>query len=142
MEIPEDRYILWEAEDQGLELPFSCRNGCCTACAVKVKSGEIYQYQALGVSRELREEGYALMCVSLPLSELELETVPEVRQRDALSPVGSPSTRHHVVQSYAHIIWNYASHSTVVLEREMQMHRSLCGGVGLAHLPVFFASPT
>jgi len=57
--------------------PFACRLGCCTACAVKVKSGELYQYQALGVSRDLREEGYALMCVSLPLSDLELETIPE-----------------------------------------------------------------
>lgn len=36
VQIPEDRYILWEAEDQGLELPHACRMGCCTACAVKV----------------------------------------------------------------------------------------------------------
>ena len=39
------RYILWEAEDQGLLLPFACRMGCCTACAVRVKSGELHQPQ-------------------------------------------------------------------------------------------------
>ena len=78
MDVPEDRYILWEAEDKGLELPYACRMGCCTACAVKVKSGELFQYQALGVSRSLREEGYALMCVAFPLSDVELETVAEV----------------------------------------------------------------
>ena len=49
------RYVLWEAEDQGLELPYACRMGCCTACAVKVKEGEMYQPQSLGVSKELRE---------------------------------------------------------------------------------------
>jgi len=77
VDVPEDRYILWEAEDKGLELPYACRMGCCTACAVKVKSGELFQYQALGVSRSLREEGYALMCVAFPLSDVELETVAE-----------------------------------------------------------------
>mmetsp|Transcript_27361 Transcript_27361/g.68745 ORF Transcript_27361/g.68745 Transcript_27361/m.68745 type:complete len:323 (-) Transcript_27361:71-1039(-) len=75
--VPEDRYILWEAEDQGLELPYACRMGCCTACAVKVTEGEVDQYQALGVSRELREAGYALMCVAFPLSDCRLETVEE-----------------------------------------------------------------
>lgn len=71
------RYILWEAEDQGLVLPQSCRMGCCTACAVKVKEGQVYQPEALGVSEELRKKGYALMCVAFPDSDCVLETVPE-----------------------------------------------------------------
>ena len=53
---PEDRYILFEAEDQGLTLPNACRNGCCTQCAVKVKSGSLSQNQALGISKELRDQ--------------------------------------------------------------------------------------
>lgn len=77
VEVPEDRYILWEAEDQGLDLPYACRMGCCTACAVKVVQGEVYQPQALGVSEELRQQGYALMCVGFPSSDCVLETVPE-----------------------------------------------------------------
>lgn len=77
VDVPEDRYILFEAEEQGLLLPYACRLGCCTACAVKVVSGEMYQPHSLGVSRELREQGYALMCVGFPLTDLELETVPE-----------------------------------------------------------------
>ena len=32
-------------------LPFSCRNGCCTSCAVRVQSGELDQREAMGLSR-------------------------------------------------------------------------------------------
>lgn len=39
------RYVLWEAEDRGLLLPYACRMGCCTACAVRIKEGEMYQPQ-------------------------------------------------------------------------------------------------
>ncbi|KAL6785563.1 FDX6 [Auxenochlorella protothecoides x Auxenochlorella symbiontica] len=77
VEVPEDRYILYEAESQGLELPYACRMGCCTACAVKVESGELYQPQSLGISQGLKDQGYALMCVGYPRSDLVLSTVPE-----------------------------------------------------------------
>ena len=74
VEVPEDRYVLMEAERQGYELPFACRMGACTQCAIKVKSGEFWQPEAIGLSRNLREEGYGLMCVGFPLSDLEVET--------------------------------------------------------------------
>ncbi len=77
LEVPEDRYILHTAEKQGVELPFSCRNGACTTCAVRVLSGEIYQPEAIGLSPELRRQGYALLCVSYPRSDLEVETQDE-----------------------------------------------------------------
>jgi len=77
VDVPQDRYILWEAEDAGLVLPYACRAGCCTACAVKVTKGEVFQHQALGVSKELRDAGYALMCVAFPLSDCEMETCEE-----------------------------------------------------------------
>lgn len=77
IQVPEDRYILMCAESQGAELPFSCRNGACTSCAVRVVSGELRQPEAMGLSPELREKGYALLCVSYPCSDLEVETQDE-----------------------------------------------------------------
>ena len=71
------RYILWEAEDEGLELPYACRMGCCTACAVRVKEGSVWQPEALGISMGLKEQGYALMCVGYPEADTVLETVEE-----------------------------------------------------------------
>jgi ferredoxin len=75
--VPEDRYILHSAENQGVKLPFACRNGACTACAVRVKSGKLYQPEAMGLSPQLQQQGYALLCVSYPLSDLEVETQDE-----------------------------------------------------------------
>lgn len=77
VQVPGDRYILSTAEAQGIELPFACRNGACTTCAVRVCAGEIYQPEAMGLSPKLRERGYALLCVSYPRSDLEVETQDE-----------------------------------------------------------------
>ena len=77
VEVPEDRYILKTAEEQGAELPFLCRNGACTSCAVKVISGELDQPEAMGLSPKLKDKGYALLCVSYPRSDLEVETQAE-----------------------------------------------------------------
>lgn len=76
-EVPEDRYILQTAENQGAKLPFACRNGACTSCAVRVISGEVHQPEAMGLSPDLRKKGYALLCVSYPRTDLEVETQDE-----------------------------------------------------------------
>lgn len=56
------RYVLWEAEDKGLELPYACRMGCCTACAVKVVEGEVYQPQVGCVWVRAVHEGCTGVC--------------------------------------------------------------------------------
>ncbi len=77
VQVPSDRYILHSAESQGVELPFSCRNGACTTCAVRVRSGNLAQPEAVGLSLELQKQGYALLCVSYARSDLEVETQDE-----------------------------------------------------------------
>lgn len=77
VQVPSDRYILHSAENQGVPLPFACRNGACTTCAVRVISGDLYQPEAMGLSTALQAEGYALLCVSYPRSDLKVETQDE-----------------------------------------------------------------
>jgi len=77
LQVPDDRYILQNCETQGVQLPFSCRNGACTTCAVRIVSGEVYQPEAMGLSPELQKRGYALLCVSYARSDLEVETQDE-----------------------------------------------------------------
>ncbi|MDJ0593430.1 MAG: 2Fe-2S iron-sulfur cluster-binding protein [Pleurocapsa sp. MO_226.B13] len=77
VEVPEDQYILQTAEKQDVNLPFLCRNGACTSCAVKIISGKLDQPEAMGLSPKLKDRGYALLCVSYPRSDLEVETQAE-----------------------------------------------------------------
>uniref|UniRef100_A0A0E0NZP6 2Fe-2S ferredoxin-type domain-containing protein n=1 Tax=Oryza rufipogon TaxID=4529 RepID=A0A0E0NZP6_ORYRU len=58
--VPQDQYILHTAEAQDITLPFACRHGCCTSCAVRIKSGQIRQPEALGISAELKDKVYWL----------------------------------------------------------------------------------
>ena len=75
--IPDDQYILKSLEEQGIKLPFSCRNGACTTCAVRRIEGKIYHPEAMGLSLQLEEEGYNLLCVGYPRSNLVVETQDE-----------------------------------------------------------------
>ena len=73
-EVNNEEYILHQFEKKGFKLPFSCRNGCCTSCAVKIISGKLMQPEAMGVSKALKEKGYALLCVAKATEDLEVET--------------------------------------------------------------------
>lgn len=68
-----DKTVLQATDDAGLDLPRSCTAGVCTTCAAQLLSGEVEQGDAMGLSPELRAEGYALLCVSYPRSDLKIE---------------------------------------------------------------------
>jgi len=67
-----DQTVLAAAESAEVPLPSSCCSGVCTTCAAKLSSGSVHQPDAMGVKADLRDQGYALLCVSYPLSDLEL----------------------------------------------------------------------
>lgn len=76
-QVPDNHYILHSLEAQGIGLPFACRNGACTTCAVRILKGEVEQPEAMGLSTELKSRKYALLCVSYARSDLEVETQDE-----------------------------------------------------------------
>ncbi|AUC61291.1 ferredoxin PetF [Cyanobacterium sp. HL-69] len=70
--VAEDEVILTVAERENIPLPNSCNAGVCTTCAAKIISGEVEQGEGMGVSPELQAEGYALLCVAYPRSDLKI----------------------------------------------------------------------
>jgi ferredoxin len=67
-----DQTVLAAAEAAGVPLPSSCCSGVCTTCAAVLRSGTVHQPDAMGVKAELQEQGYALLCVACPRSDLDV----------------------------------------------------------------------
>lgn len=77
IQVRADQTVLAAAHEAGLELPSSCNAGVCTTCAAQLLSGTVDQSEGMGISPELQKQGYALLCVALPQSDLVLETEKE-----------------------------------------------------------------
>ena len=64
-----DSTILETALDMGIDLPYSCQSGLCTACRGKCISGKVKLDEEEGLSEAELEEGYVLTCVGHPISD-------------------------------------------------------------------------
>ena len=69
---PEDKDIITAAKENGIDLPSSCCSGVCTSCASMVISGSVEQDDAMGLNDDLKEKGFALLCVAYPKSDLHI----------------------------------------------------------------------
>lgn len=61
--VPRGKTILDAALDEGIDMPYSCQSGLCTACRALCKEGKVAMEERDGLSDEEIEEGYVLTCV-------------------------------------------------------------------------------
>ena len=64
-----DRRLLDFLLDKGLDAPFSCREGNCSACACRVLDGEVTMLHNEVLDVEDLADGIRLACQSLPVSD-------------------------------------------------------------------------
>ncbi|MBC7619607.1 MAG: CDP-6-deoxy-delta-3,4-glucoseen reductase [Candidatus Saccharibacteria bacterium] len=91
--VPSGDTVLTAGIQQGIGLPYGCKDGACGSCKCKMLSGSVvhgnHQSKALSTAEE--GHGYVLTCCALPQSDLVLES-RQVTQVGAL-PIKKMPTR-------------------------------------------------
>jgi CDP-4-dehydro-6-deoxyglucose reductase len=70
-----ETHILEAALEQGVVLPYGCKNGACGSCKARIVAGEIIQdpHQPSALSADEATRGYALLCCARAASDVTVE---------------------------------------------------------------------
>jgi ferredoxin len=90
------RPLLDSLRDQGVDLPYGCKYGGCITCAAKLTGGEVDQRRQVALNNRQINQGYVILCVARPLSDITLEIGVESHDRLYRNPFLDPLQSHEL----------------------------------------------
>lgn len=69
LSLPRDVPVLDAAQKSRPDLPFACKGGVCGTCRAKITSGEVRMRRNFALEQSEVDEGFALTCQSLPVTD-------------------------------------------------------------------------
>ena len=72
-EVDARRPLLDSLRELGVELPFGCKYGGCITCAAKLTAGEVDQRRQVALNNRHIANGYVILCVARPTTDIMLE---------------------------------------------------------------------
>lgn len=80
----------------GVDLPYGCKYGGCITCAAKLLSGEVNQKAQVALNNRQIGDGYVILCVARPTTDIILEIGVESHDRLYRNPFLDPLKPHEL----------------------------------------------
>ncbi len=90
------RTLLASLRDAGVDLPYGCKYGGCITCAAKLISGEVDQRTQVALNNRQIDNGYVILCVARPQSDITLEIGVESHYKLYRNPFLDPLKPHEL----------------------------------------------
>ena len=99
--VEDKRPLLDSLKEQGVDLPSGCKYGGCITCAAKLVYGEVDQRRQVALNNRQINDGYIILCVARPLSNLILEIGVESHDKLYRNPFLDPLKPHELKKDIA-----------------------------------------
>jgi len=90
------RPLLDTLRKQGVDLPYGCKYGGCITCAAKLITGEVDQAKQVALNNRQIEDGYVILCVAKPKSDITIEIGVESHDKLYRNPFLDPLEPHEL----------------------------------------------
>ena len=100
-QVEHKRSLLDSLREQGVDLPYGCRYGGCISCAARLIDGEVDQKRQVALNNRQINDGYIILCVARPKSNLILEIGVESHDKLYRNPFLDPLKPHELKDAIA-----------------------------------------
>ena len=99
--VEDKRPLLDSLKEQGVDLPYGCKYGGCITCAAKLVYGEVDQRRQVALNNRQINDGYIILCVARPKSNIILEIGVESHDKLYRNPFLDPLKPHELKKDIA-----------------------------------------